>query len=232
MRLLIPFFVFIIFTWVLNSNAQLSIPAHRDRHVKITTNLGEMVFKLHKETPKHHANFVRLVKKRYFDAYDFNRIIKGFVVQGGETDSAYAAMEKAGQVLERLPAELNPKLFHQKGALAAGRDDNKEKASFLGQIYVVDGKKYTDQQLDAFEKRIGKDFHFSAEARGIYKEIGGTPSLDQNYTIFGQLVKGWEVLDRIAGQSKDKSDRPLIKIKIKVSMLSKKEVHYLYHLDE
>ncbi|MBP8067024.1 MAG: peptidylprolyl isomerase [Pedobacter sp.] len=229
MRLLIPFFIFM---WVLSANAQRSFPANRDSHVKISTNLGEMIFKLYKETPKHHTNFVRLVKKGYFDAYDFNRIIKGFVIQGGETDSAYAAMEKAGEVLKRLPAELNSQLFHQKGALAAGRDDNKEKASFLGQIYVVDGKKYTDQQLDAFEKRIGKDFQFSAEARRIYKEVGGTPSLDQNYTIFGQLVKGWEVLDRIAGQSKDKSDRPLMKIKIKVSMLSKKEVHYLYRPDE
>ena len=218
--------------WALPSKAQQNLLSHRNSYVKIISHLGEMIFKLHKETPNHQANFVRLVKKGYFDVYDFNRIIKGFVIQGGETDSAYAAMEKAGEVLKRLPAELNAQLFHQKGALAAGRDDNKEKASFLGQIYVVDGKKYTDEQLDGLEKRIGKDFHFSAEARRIYKEIGGTPSLDQNYTIFGQLVKGWEVLDMIAGQPKDKSDRPLIKIKIKVSMLSKKEVHYLYHLDE
>jgi cyclophilin family peptidyl-prolyl cis-trans isomerase len=88
---------------------------------------------------------------------------------------------------------------------------------------VVDGKKYTDAQLDAFAKRVGNDFHFTAETRKIYKEVGGTPSLDQNYTVFGQLVKGWEVLEAIASQAKDKADRPLTKIKIKASILTKKE---------
>lgn len=198
-----------------------------DSYVKIASNLGAMVFKLNNETPKHKANFIGLVKKGYFNAYDFNRVIKGFVIQGGETDSAYASMEKEGKMLQRIAPEFNDQLFHQKGALAAGRDDNKEKASFLGQIYVVDGKKYTDQQLDAYEKRIGNNFRFSAEARRIYKEVGGTPSLDQNYTVFGQLVKGWEVLDRIAGQTKGKSDKPLVKIKLKVTMLSRMEVEQL-----
>jgi cyclophilin family peptidyl-prolyl cis-trans isomerase len=215
MKLSTLFFAFCLFLTCLSANAQV--------HVKIATNLGEMVFKLYDETPKHKANFISLVKKGYFNAYDFNRVIKGFVIQGGETDSAYAAMEKAGVVLKRLPGEFNPQLFHQKGALAAGRDDNKEKASFLGQIYVVDGKKYTDAQLDAFAKRVGNDFHFTAETRKIYKEVGGTPSLDQNYTVFGQLVKGWEVLEAIASQAKDKADRPLTKIKIKASILTKKE---------
>ncbi|MEJ5995088.1 peptidylprolyl isomerase [Pedobacter sp. Du54] len=217
---LVVFFLFVTFS---SANAQ----PHTDSYVSISTNLGEMIFKLYKETPNHKANFIDLVKKGYFDTYDFNRVIKGFVIQGGETDSAYAAMEKAGQVVKRLPSEFNVQLFHQKGALAAGRDDNKDKASFLGQFYVVDGKKYTDLQLDALEIRIGNNFHFSAEARKRYKEIGGTPSLDQNYTVFGQLLKGWEVLDRIASQNKDKADRPLVKVKLKVSMLSKRKIRQL-----
>lgn len=228
-RLLKILFVFFFFLTSSLAKAQLSKVSPGDSYVKIKSNLGEMIFKLYNETPVHKTNFIGLVKKGYFNVYDFNRVIKGFVIQGGETDSAYAAMEKAGAVLKRLSPEFSANLFHQKGALAAGRDDNKEKASFLGQIYVVDGKKYTDQELDAFEKRIGNGFHFTIEARKIYKEVGGTPSLDQNYTVFGKLVKGWEVLDNIAGQAKDKTDRPLVKVKIKVSMLSKKEINRLFY---
>lgn len=186
-----------------------------------------MIFSLSSATPKHRKNFISLAKKKYFDAYSFNRVIKSFVIQGGETDSAYAAMEKNGAILERIPLELDPSLFHQKGALAAGRDDNKEKASFLGQIYVVDGKKYTDTQLDALEKRLGSGFKFSAEARNIYKTIGGTPNLDQNYTVFGQLIQGWEVLDAIASAPKNKADQPLKKVSMKVQILKKTEIKRL-----
>ncbi len=223
MRLFTAFVISFLLSTFSSANAQKKL----DNYVKIVSTVGTMVFKLSNETPKHTTNFINLVNKGYFNAYDFNRVIKGFVIQGGETDSAYAAMEKVGQILQRIAPEFNTSLFHQKGALAAGRDDNKEKASFLGQIYVVDGKKYTDQQLDAYEKRIGNNFHFSAQARKTYKEVGGTPSLDQNYTVFGQLVKGWDVLDNIAGQTKGKSDRPLVKIKLKVAMLSKKEIQQI-----
>ena len=207
--------------------AQGSNKKVKEQFVKIETNLGIMVFRLSPETPKHSANFVKLAKSGYYDSYDFNRVIKGFVIQGGETDSAYTAMGKAGEVIKRINPEFHASLFHQKGALAAGRDNNKEKTSFGGQFYVVDGKTYTDAQLDAFEKRVGNDFRFSAEARKIYKEIGGTPSLDQNYTVFGQLVKGFEALDRIASTTKNKADKPLTKVTIKVTVLSKKEIKEL-----
>lgn len=219
--------IFLLLLPISFAQAQSNKATSTANYVKIETNLGTMVFKLSNETPVHTANFIKLAKKGYFNTYDFNRVIKGFVIQGGETDSAYAAMEKAGQVLQRIPAEFNGTLFHQRGALAAGRDDNKEKASFLGQIYVVDGKKYTDDQLDGFEKKIGNGFRFSSEARKIYKEIGGTPSLDQNYTVFGQLVKGFDVLDQITAQQKNKADRPLNKVWIKVSILSKKDIKKL-----
>jgi cyclophilin family peptidyl-prolyl cis-trans isomerase len=227
MQKIISFQLVFLLLFVLSTSAQKSIQKTNAQFVKIETNLGMMVFKLSAETPKHTANFIKLAKKGYYNNYDFNRVIKGFVIQGGETDSAYAAMEKVGKVLQRIEPELNTSLFHQKGALAAGRDDNKEKTSFEGQFYVVDGKKYTDQQLDALEKRIGNGFHFSADARKIYKEVGGTPSLDQNYTIFGQMVKGFDVLDEIASTPKSKTDKPLVKVKIKVVVLSKKEVKAL-----
>lgn len=196
-----------------------------NQYAKIETPLGTMIFKLATETPRHTANFIRLAKKGYYNTYDFNRVIKGFVIQGGETDSAYAAMEKTGQILERISPEFSSTLFHQKGALAAGRDDNKQKSSFSGQFYVVDGKTYTDTQLDVLEKR--SNLKFSENARKMYKEVGGTPNLDQNYTVFGQLVKGWEVLDLIAGQQKNKNDRPLNKVNLKISLLSRKETKAL-----
>lgn len=212
---------------VLTASGQKPIQKTTAQFVKIETNLGIMVFKLSTETPKHTANFIKLSKRGYYNQYNFNRVIKGFVIQGGETDSAYAAMEKAGQVLQRIEPELNTTLFHQKGALAAGRDNNKEKTSFEGQFYVVDGKKYTDSQLDDIEKRLGNGFHFSADARKIYKEVGGTPTLDQNYTIFGQLVKGFDVLAKIASTAKNKTDSPMVEVSIKVALLSKKEVKKL-----
>jgi cyclophilin family peptidyl-prolyl cis-trans isomerase len=197
-------------------------------YVKIETNLGAMIFGLAKETPKHNQHFIRLAKKGYFNNYTFNRVIKGFVIQGGETDSAYAEiLKKDSSAVKYLAPEFNSNLIHQKGALAAGRDDNKEKKSFPGQFYVVDGKKYTDIQLDAVEKRLGKGFKFSEQARKIYKEIGGAPHLDQNYTIFGQLIKGWEVLDQIASTAKNKADQPLVAIPLKISVLNKKEVTQL-----
>ena len=227
MKKILSFHLLLIIVFVLTASAQKPAKKSNAQFVKIETNLGVMIFKLANQTPRHTSNFIRLTKKGFYNNYDFNRVIKGFVIQGGETDSAYAAMEKAGQVLQRIEPEFNAQLFHQRGALAAGRDDNREKTSFEGQFYVVDGKKYTDPQLDALEKKIGKDFHFSADARKTYKEIGGAPSLDQNYTVFGQLVKGLDVLDQIASAAKNKADQPLIKVKIKVTVLSKKEIKAL-----
>lgn len=193
--------------------------------VKVETNLGVMIFKLTKETPKHSKNFIKLAKSGYFDKYSFNRIIKGFVIQGGETDSTYAEMlKKDSYTVKYIEPEFAANLYHQKGALAAGRDDNKGKKSFEGQFYVVDGKKYSDIQLDAVEKRIGNGFKFTEQARTAYKTTGGVPHLDQNYTVFGQLVKGWEVLEQIASTAKNKYDQPLVTITLKVSLLKKKEL--------
>lgn len=197
------------------------------KYAKIETNFGSMMFELSNETPRHTANFVKLAKEGYFDKYDFNRVIEGFVAQGGETDSAYAAKEKTGEVLERIAPECITNLFHQKGALAAGRDDNKTKSSFLGQIYIVDGKKYTDSSLNAVEKRIGNGYKFSATQRRIYREIGGVPHLDQNYTVFGQLVRGFDVLDKLMNQKVDKAGKPETRILMKVKMFADKEISEL-----
>ena len=200
----------------------------KNAFVKVETNLGAMIFKLAKETPKHSKNFIKLAKSGYFNNFTFNRVIKGFVIQGGETDSAYAEMlKKQPTMVKYLEPEFVTNLFHQKGALAAGRDDNKEKKSFEGQFYVVDGRKYSDTQLDATEKRLGNGFKFTQQAREVYKTIGGVPHLDQNYTVFGQLVKGWEVLELIASAKKDKADQPTSTITLNVSLLKRKQISQL-----
>ena len=218
----------VLFVFNTAVSAQTSIKEKAPVYVKIETNLGTMFFKLASETPNHTSLFIKQAKKGIFNQYDFNRVIKGFVIQGGETDSAYAEMNKVpGQIVTYIDPEFTVGLFHQKGALAAGRDDNKEKKSFEKQFYVVDGKKYTDTQLDVIEKRIGSDFKFSDTARKIYKEIGGVPHLDQNYTVFGQLIKGYDVLEKVASAKKDKTDKPLNRISIKVNTLNKREVKKL-----
>lgn len=220
------FFYFVLLLICTHNVVVAQIPSKitGNQYVKIETNLGEMIFLLSDQTPKHTANFVKLAKSGYFNRYDFNRVISGFVAQGGETDSAYAAMEKERKILERLAPEFNASLFHQKGALAAGRDDNQEMSSFLGQFYVVGGKIQTDASLAAVEQRRGGGFKIPVEARKIYKEVGGVPYLDQNYTVFGQLIKGMDVLEKIMGQATDKSDRPKVKVAFKVSVLSKKQI--------
>ncbi|RZL36308.1 MAG: peptidylprolyl isomerase [Pedobacter sp.] len=218
------FLILFVFNKPVGAQTSIKEPSY----VKIETNLGTMYFKLATETPNHTSIFLRQAKKGVFNQYDFNRVIKGFVIQGGEKDSAYAEMNKMpGQKVNYVNPEFNANLFHQKGALAAGRDDNKDKKSFEEQFYVVDGKKYTDAQLDGVEKRIGGNFKFTDSARRIYKEIGGVPHLDQNYTVFGQLIKGYDVLEKIANAKKDKADTPLNRISIKVSVLNKREIKKL-----
>ncbi|RZL33368.1 MAG: peptidylprolyl isomerase [Pedobacter sp.] len=214
---------FLLLLSVLTLSAQ-----NQNKFVKIETNFGAMIFQLANETPKHSKNFIKLAKKGYFDTYTFNRVIKGFVIQGGETDSAYAEMlKKDPNSVKYIEPEFAGNLFHQKGALAAGRDDNKGKKSFEGQFYVVDGKKYTDIQLDAVEKRLGNGFKFTEKARTVYQTIGGVPHLDQNYTVFGQLVRGWEVLEQIASTNKNKADQPLKAITLKVRVLNQREIKNL-----
>lgn len=215
----------LIFTNFAYSQSETSL--NGSKFAKIETNYGVMIFQLSDATPKHTANFIKLAKKGYFDRYNFNRVIKGFVIQGGETDSAYAAMEKEGKVLERIAPEYSPNLFHQKGALGAGRDENKEESSFLAQIYIVDGKKVTDQSLDANEKRIGNNFKYPSNVREKYLEVGGIPRLDQDYTVFGQLIKGWEVLQKITDQPTNLKDVPKVLVSMKVTILSRKEIKAL-----
>jgi len=195
------------------------------KKVKITTPYGKMIVALSDETPRYRDNFIKLVKKHFYDGLLFHRVIRDFMIQGGDPQSKGA---KAGEMLGNgdvgytIPAAFTNDLFHRKGALAAAREGdavNPQKVSSGCQFYIVQGKKYTDAQLDQIERRTGH--HFSEAQREIYKTVGGTPFLDGNYTVFGQLIKGMAVLDKIASVSTDPQDRPIKDVPMKIRLYHK-----------
>ena len=183
--------------------------------ILIKTSMGDITIALYNETPLHRDNFIKLVKESYYDGVLFHRIIKGFMIQTGDPDSKTA---KPGQRLGmggpnyRVPAEFVPSLYHKRGAVAAARDNNPAKASSGSQFYIVDGDIFPQDKLDMIAARTGKTF--SPEQVRAYTTIGGAPFLDGDYTVFGEVVSGMEVVDKIAAQEKDGNDRPLQDIKI------------------
>lgn len=191
----------------------------QDVKVQFITNMGNMTVLLYKETPLHQEMFLKAVADGVYDKALFNRVIKGFVSQGGELDDVILAQEaKTPEVKPlRLPGEFPARGLHKKGALGAGRDDNPAKASYYNQIYFVTGKVTTEAQLVALEKRKG--ITFSAEARKIYQTIGGEPRLDGDYTIFGEIIEGLEVLDKINAVATDAKDVPLKPVSFRVVLL-------------
>lgn len=193
----------------------------KNKYVKIETEQGTCIIKLYNETPTHRDNFIKLAGNRYFDKTTFNRILKGFVIQGGDPDSLYEKGKRMKPEQKWIAPEFSPKLFHKRGVLAMGRDANDQKQSFTTQIYFVAGKVYTDAQLDAIEKRKGR--MIPAEQREVYKTIGGTPSLDQDYTVFGEIVKGLDFIDKVTAVSVNKDGNPDRPVWMKVKVLSDKE---------
>ena len=178
--------------------------------VKITTDSGVIIVRLYDKTPKHRDNFVKLANAHFFDSLIFHRVIQGFMIQGGDPQSKNAvpgAMLGAGDVGYTIPAEFDTSLFHKKGALAAARTDNPEKASSGCQFYIVQGRPYSDAELNQMEMQMGTKF--SPAKRNIYKTLGGTPFLDMNYTVFGEVESGLDVIDKIASVPKAPGDRPL-----------------------
>lgn len=202
----------------------------RKRDILLQTSMGDMVIRLSDSTPLHRENFLKLVKVHYYDGVLFHRVIKDFMIQSGDPNSKNA---KPGQPLGnggpgyRIPAEFRQSLFHKKGVIAAARDNNPEKASSGSQFYIVQGKKFSDAGLDSVEKYRLK-IKIPIEQREVYKTIGGTPHLDQNYTVFGEVVKGIDVIDKIASVETSKGvdrDRPLTDIKIIKASLVKRKKH-------
>lgn len=236
-----------------------------ETQVVMHTSMGDIQLKLYNETPKHRDNFIQLVKDGTYNGLLFHRVIKEFMIQGGDVTSKDAPMNKslgAGDLGYTVPAEFNyPKYFHKKGALCAARtgdEVNPERASSASQFYIVTGKKYSDAELNQMEKQlenrlkqsifarlqaenkpkimeyyrsgnkeelailrdtlIGKteleaekrkdEAKLPKEIREIYKTEGGVPFLDNQYTVYGEVVKGIEVVDAIQQVKTNRQDRP------------------------
>jgi len=244
-----------------------------DQVVTIKTKYGDMVAILYDETPKHKENFIKLAREHYFDSLLFHRVIAGFMIQGGDPDSKKAEKSQRlgnGGPGYTIPAEFNPKLFHEKGALSAARLGdamNPDKASSGSQFYIVHGTRQTESHLkvdpEKFNRALQQFFQrpenasyrdsingfiqrrdeqgfqkyleglrpvieqqlgisvereISPEMLEAYTTIGGTPQLDGQYTVFGKVISGLEVIDKIASAPKDMNDRPVEDIRMTVTV--------------
>lgn len=190
-------------------------------YVGILTEYGTMKVMLYNETPTHRDNFIKLVKKGFYNDLLFHRVIESFMVQGGDPDSKDAGGDKLlGQGGPGYELDAEIKMPHVKGALAAARlsdEVNPERKSNGSQFFMVHGRKYTDEELDRIEQMNG--VQFKPEERAFYKETGGAPFLDGQYTVFGQVVEGIAVLDKIASVPTGLADRPMRNIKMKIKVL-------------
>jgi len=233
--------------------------------VSIKTTLGDIKIKLYDETPGHRDNFINLVNMSFYDGISFHRVISEFMIQAGDpaTNPVPSAKIPDSAANYTIPAEINPLYFHKKGALAAARQGNNVNPlmnSSGTQFYIVQGKKYTDDELNQVEQFINsnikqsifskflyqtadsvrksgstitdselqeiatlrmfqfltthKEYKISEEQRNIYKSIGGSPALDGTYTVFGEVVEGLDVVDKIASVKTDPGDKPVDDIKI------------------
>lgn len=262
----------IIFIYVCLFIGSFALAQEPVYYVNISTNLGTMKVKLYNETPNHRDHFLKLMDKQHFDGTLFYRVVKGFVIQGGSSDSRNAAPRRAigyGKAIN-IDAEYHDNCFHKKGALCAPRQPeevNHFKMSDISQFYIVQGRKYTLEELElvekatnnpikielkkqyylphkeelaklktedprAFNKLLRKikddiNFHYSISdkleftdvQKEVYSTIGGTPELDGDYTVFGEVVEGFNVIEKIASLPVDKNNRPISDVKIKVSIV-------------
>lgn len=240
--------------------------------VVMDTTLGKITLKLYNDTPQHRDNFIKLAKAGQYEGLLFHRVIKDFMIQGGDVTSKDAPMNKqlgAGDLGYTIPAEfIYPKYYHKKGALCAARtgdEVNPEKASSASQFYIVTGKKYSETELGQMEKQlesrlkqsifnrlqteykpkimelyrsgnkeelailrdtlIGKteleaekreeEAKIPANLRETYKTIGGVPFLDNQYTVYGEVIEGLEIVDAIQQVKTNRQDRPTENIVIK-----------------
>jgi len=188
------------------------------KHVQFDTPYGTFKVLLYDFTPKHRDLFVESIQDEVYKDALFNRVIKDFVVQGGEHDIAIEKREKENPTAgkPRLAPEFDSRAFHKLGALGAGRDDNPEKASFLNQIYFVVGKAVTEKDLDDLTQK--KHIQFTAEQRASYLRDGGLPRLDQDYTVFGEVYEGFDVLLNISKVATDKANYPIQAIPFHVNV--------------
>ena len=211
--------------------ASCSEPQPQPRRVEMQTTAGNIVLELSDLTPGHRDNFMQLVEEHYFDSLLFHRVIENFMIQGGDPRTReisgrefFADGEETGdpRYWEDIPAEINfPTLYHKRGALAAAREGdnvNPQRRSSRTQFYIVWGRTFDDEQLDAQQQRISRSTAGKVvlpdSIREVYRTVGGTPHLDGQYTVFGHVVSGLEIVDKIQRSATDSLDRPVEDVRI------------------
>jgi peptidyl-prolyl cis-trans isomerase B (cyclophilin B) len=187
------------------------------RKAEIVTNYGTITIMLYDGTPLHRDNFIKLANEHYYDSLLFHRVINGFVIQAGDPSSKYAndtALLGDSDLHYTVPAEIMPeKYYHKRGAVGMARDENPAKASSACQFYIVQGKIANDSTFIKARKRTD-GYEIPVEHKKVYRAIGGIPHLDSRYTVFGEVVSGMEVVDKISAVATDKNDRPKEAVRI------------------
>ena len=182
--------------------------------ILITTDYGDMTAVLYNETPQHRDNFVKLINEGWYEGSPFHRVMQNFMIQGGQNadgrlDPGYT-----------IPAEFVPGKYHKKGALAAARQPdqvNPEKASSGSQFYFVQGQVLTDENIDMYANRLG--IEIGEQQREAYKTIGGTPHLDGSYTVFGEVIDGMDVIDKIAAVKTGGNNKPVEDVTMSIKII-------------
>jgi peptidyl-prolyl cis-trans isomerase B (cyclophilin B) len=199
-----------------------------NKDVELVTSKGTMVIRLSDSTPLHRDNFIKLVNRHFYDGTLFHRVMSQFMIQGGDPKSKTAKPGEAlggGSPGYTIPAEMRPGLFHKKGALAAARtpdEINPNKESNGSQFFIVQGRVYDDADLNQVEARMN-GYKYPEAHRAVYKTIGGSPSLDTKYTVFGEVIKGLDVIDSIAAVPVGDRNRPVQDVRIIKATLIKRQ---------
>jgi cyclophilin family peptidyl-prolyl cis-trans isomerase len=208
-------FIFLIIATIISLSVMAQDKAtETETLVLVKTKFGEITMKLYNDTPQHRDNFIKLINEGWYDGSPFHRVINGFMIQGGGNKDG---RQDPGYT---LPAEIRSNHFHKRGSLAAARmpdQVNPEMRSSGSQFYIVQGTVISEEDLATFEMRKGKKF--TGQQKKIYSTIGGTPHLDGAYTVFGEVITGYEVIDKIASVPRDSKDKPLQAVTMTIEIL-------------
>jgi peptidyl-prolyl cis-trans isomerase B (cyclophilin B) len=203
----------------------------QDKLVIITTTEGKIVVDLYDETPLHKANFIKLVESNFYDSLLFHRVINGFMIQGGDPKSKDAAPNVSlgmGGPGYTIPAEFDTAFYHKKGVIAAARTVNPKKASSGSQFYLVQGKVYNMSQIKNMERRMkanNPEFKYRTNQIKSYTTIGGIPSLDGEYTVFGEIIYGLDVVDKIAKVQTAGQNRPVVDVFMEMETIERDKLN-------
>lgn len=203
-----------------STTQSINVTPPKECLIRIETPMGNMLARLSDATPGHQDNFVKLVEENFYDGLLFHRVMQNFMIQGGDPDSRDAGPEKRlgfGGPGYQIPAEILDSLAHVKGAIAAARTPNPQKASSGSQFYIVHGHSVTESELNKQEAKTG--VRYPSHVRAAYLEKGGFPVLDQEYTVFGQVIEGLDVIDKIAATRTKPGDRPVEDVWMKISLV-------------